>query len=251
MRHASNWYEVGNDMRLALSTSVVRQFLSGSVFKDSIDTLISCCQKSSTPEKLLPNSVSMKIVLQILLASFFASGYAQYGAIYGFEYGYGIPPPVPPPPYPIYQPYGYVYGYDPQPGSVESIVGGALMGTAFGLLFGKKKKNFWSALSFKIKMSLAHRLIFDDLSPRRPNPQFKQILFPRKKMNYSLLFVTVLALFCSPGIAQYSYYYGYSPYYWYPGYGYGYGYGYRRGQVARGALAGAAIGGLVGALAGK
>ncbi|KAK6756471.1 hypothetical protein RB195_014718 [Necator americanus] len=106
----------------------------------------------------------MKIVLQILLASFFASGYAQYGAIYGFEYGYGqflssttglvasssflkfvlfckgIPPPVPPPPYPIYQPYGYVYGYDPQPGSVESIVGGALMGTAFGLLFGKKKK---------------------------------------------------------------------------------------------------------------
>ncbi|KAK6756488.1 hypothetical protein RB195_014727 [Necator americanus] len=78
-----------------------------------------------------------------------------------------------------------------------------------------------------------------------------EILFPRKKMNYSLLFVTVLALFCSPGIAQYSYYYGYSPYYWYPGYGYGYGYGYRRGQVARGALAGAAIGGLVGALAGK
>ncbi|KAK6756485.1 hypothetical protein RB195_014726 [Necator americanus] len=212
----------------------------------------------------------MKIVLQILLASFFASGYAQYGAIYGFEYGYGIPPPVPPPPYPIYQPYGYVYGYDPQPGSVESIVGGALMALidhsgsfegiealdVFRVALHTNASSSTPKLLSTTGAILTSNTFLLPLIVREHYRRTKflkrhEILFSRKKMNYLLLFVTVLALFCSPGIAQYSYYYGYSPYYWYPGYGYGYGYGYRRGPVARGALAGAAIGGLVGALAGK
>ncbi|EYC40064.1 hypothetical protein Y032_0631g868 [Ancylostoma ceylanicum] len=84
----------------------------------------------------------MRNYIILLLISFISTTHAQFGGIYGYDYGYGIPPPVPPPPYPMLPQqygYGYGYGYNAQPGSVESIVGGALMGTAFGLLFGKKK----------------------------------------------------------------------------------------------------------------
>ncbi|RCN33051.1 hypothetical protein ANCCAN_21128 [Ancylostoma caninum] len=84
----------------------------------------------------------MQTYTVLFLISFISPTHTQFGGIYGYDYGYGIPPPVPPPPFPTFpQPYGYGYGYgyNGQPGSVESIVGGALMGTAFGLLFGKKK----------------------------------------------------------------------------------------------------------------
>ncbi|VDM76595.1 unnamed protein product [Strongylus vulgaris] len=82
----------------------------------------------------------MLLFAKFLLISLFVNVFCQFGGIYGYD-PYGIPPPVPPPMYPPY-PYGYGYGgygFMHPPGSIESIIGGALMGTAAGLLYGKKK----------------------------------------------------------------------------------------------------------------
>ncbi|CAJ0591494.1 unnamed protein product [Cylicocyclus nassatus] len=91
----------------------------------------------------------MILFAQLLLISMTVNAFCQIG-LYGYGYPYagygmGIPPPVPPPMFPSYPygfgygGYGYGYGFNHPPGSIENIIGGALMGTAVGLLYGKKK----------------------------------------------------------------------------------------------------------------